>query len=229
MRGQPLSYLEWVLALTEMAKGRVGLDRIGDYVPLALTDEEAELAATLLGRAEAMPKLHRKLFFPVKRLCVTIPTECVVVRPTIENPEEVLLALRPSDDPYYNGWHSTGCFHVVGATNAQSIAACIAKEVGCNVRRAEWVTTINHPTCPRGHEYDCIWLVELASNPTPEAMEKHRLQWFEFGMLPPNILKCHLPLFAKVWKWVNYYQSLPDEPTRKAFLEATRPAESLEE
>ncbi|MBI2603993.1 MAG: hypothetical protein HYW56_00440 [Candidatus Harrisonbacteria bacterium] len=72
-------------------------------------------------------------------------------------------------------------------------------------------------------------MVELAGEPTPELMEKHRLGWFRLDNMPGNLLRCHVPIHAKVKRWLDYYNALPHRDAQQAFLQATCPIESMEE
>lgn len=224
----------------KMLKGLCARDGAYDLlIPLALekakafkeekelSDNEAELTATYLPRAGKLPKMHRKIFWPWKKMGAVKLVEAIVVD-SIENPTKVLLALRPEGDPNYKGRHSTGSFQGAGETNAEAIARCIENETGCKVRRAEFATTTSFPNCLRGHEEGAVYFVELDWEPTPEMMETHRLQWYDMNVLPDDLLWCHVPLHKKkVPQWFNFYLNRLPKELRTEFLEAIRPIECM--
>lgn len=204
-----------------------------------LTKIGAELFGNLLEVAGKLPRVFpESVFWALHKAVIMVPAECVVVRPSIEDPQEVLLARRPPNDPFFQGdekegWHSPGVIMGVGERDSDAIARCADRETQCSVKCVIPAPSLNHPNFRRGHERSQIWVVELTENPSAEMMEKHRLAWFrrswnETNGYPMNLLRCHIPLHKKVGQFLDFYLNRLPKELRTEFLQAIWPAESLE-
>lgn len=204
----------------------------------ALTEKNAKLskmgAQLLIGLLEVAGKPPKvspiDVFWALHKAVIMVPMECVILRPSIDDPQETLLARRESNDPFFPGeeWHSPGAIMGVGETHLDAARRCLVRETECEPKRMMAVAANNVPNFCRGHERSQIWVVELMNEPTPETMEKHRLGWFRLDNLPGNLLRCHVPIHAKVRQWLAYYNALPTRDAKQAFLQATCPIESLD-
>lgn len=209
-----------IQALTEEGPNGRKLSKIG-----------ANICEKLLGFAGKLPRISpESMFWALHRATIMVPMECVIVRPSIDEAEETLLARRESNDPFFPGeeWHSPGAIMGVGETHLAAVRRCVARETSCEVKRLMAVAANNVPNFRRGHERSQIWVVELTDEPTPETMEKQRLGWFRLDNLLGNLLRCHVPIHAKVKEWLDYFRSLPNQEEKRRFLKATCPIESDE-
>lgn len=218
-------------ALLDRRNGNVAAFAEETEKGLRLTKIGAELFGDTLKVAGKLPRISPvDVFWALHKAVIMVPMECVIVRPSIEEAEETLLAKRESNDPFFPGeeWHSPGVIMGVSETHLDAVRRCVARETSCEVKRWMAVAANNVPNFCRGHERSQISVVELVQGPTAETTEKQRLGWFRLDNLPTNTLRCHVPIHAKVKKWLDYYRSLPDRAAQMQFLQATCPIESLE-
>ncbi|MDO8584882.1 MAG: NUDIX hydrolase [bacterium] len=193
MRGQPLSYDEWVLALTEMAKGRGTYDRIGDAIPLALSENEAKLAGELLCRATPTPTLEWPILKAIwdHRLIRMNPMELWILDKSMFETEtdetpRVLLSRRPDNDPYFPGqWHNPGGYVGGGESTDKACERVALKETGASLENCVLIGVGDFVNLSRDPELSLIFLCTLGDAPKLS----DTLRWFPVNELPESMME----------------------------------------
>ncbi len=143
------------------------------------------------------------IFFAWCRNFYANATELAIVR-TVNNKSEILLHLRPDNDPYYPGmWHMPGSVCLPRKTLSQTAMGCLKKEVSAKLAKTIVIpeTFLKHwdnTSGARGHTNQFLYLIELSA----EESEKTRGgKFFSFDKLPVPIVESHIRMI----KWLRNY------------------------
>ncbi len=148
------------------------------------TEKEISDAASVLSRLDP-GFLPKEIFFETTRLTVTPIIEVVPVRHS-NNRTEVLLMVRPDDDPNWPGMlHTPGT--VLRSTDVShgfkgALNRIYDDELGFRPEKNPIQATVNFHTVTRGAELATVFYLDLGNDTTP------RGHWFDAHNLPDSIV-----------------------------------------